>query len=192
VKVPSRLTPLPPGGGEVTYTYTVTNPGVVPMSNVIVLDDTCGPISGPFGVTNTNGLLNPGDTWVYACATNVPVSTRNIATVEGNGNRITALGYAFATVLVEAPALPNTGSVPIQQVQAQQGNRGSNVTTLQQFLIAQNEGHAAQTLADVGATGYFGPLTRAALVEFQTNAGISPALGNFGPITRAYVSAHYR
>lgn len=71
------------------------------------------------------------------------------------------------------------------------GSRGNNVTVLQQFLISQNKGAAAQALAKVGPTAYFGVLTRAALAEFQAKVGISPALGNFGAITRAYLSAHY-
>ena len=72
-----------------------------------------------------------------------------------------------------------------------QGGRGNNVMVLQQFLISQNIGSSAQALAKVGATAYFGALTRAALAEFQAKVGISPALGNFGPITRAYLSVHY-
>jgi len=71
-----------------------------------------------------------------------------------------------------------------------EGNRNNNVATLQQFLISQNKGQSARALAMVGATSYFGKLTRAALAEFQANVGISPALGNFGPITRNYISSH--
>lgn len=72
-----------------------------------------------------------------------------------------------------------------------EGNKNDDVATLQQFLISQNRGSAAQALARVGVTSYFGMLTRAALAEFQASVGISPALGNFGPITRNYVSIHY-
>ncbi|MDB5266398.1 MAG: hypothetical protein JWN89_213 [Parcubacteria group bacterium] len=71
------------------------------------------------------------------------------------------------------------------------GSRGSNVSTLQQFLISQNKGSAARALSSVGATSNFGVMTKAALAEFQMNVGIQPALGNFGPITRAYISAHF-
>lgn len=71
------------------------------------------------------------------------------------------------------------------------GNSGNDVKILQEFLISQNKGSEAQALAKVGATSYFGVLTRAALAEFQANVGINPPLGNFGPITRAYLSAHY-
>jgi uncharacterized repeat protein (TIGR01451 family) len=111
-KVPSRLTPFPFGGGAVTYTYTVTNPGVVPMGNVTVADNKCAPVTYVSGDTNNNNLLDPGEAWVYACRTNVTASTMNTATAEGTANGITAIGYAFATVLVAAPGLPNTGFPP--------------------------------------------------------------------------------
>ncbi|MEI6627469.1 MAG: peptidoglycan-binding domain-containing protein [bacterium] len=68
------------------------------------------------------------------------------------------------------------------------GSRGNDIKSLQQFLIDNNAGKAAQTLARVGSTSYFGPLTRAALAEYQKSVGIKPASGNFGPITRAYLS----
>jgi hypothetical protein len=116
IKVPSRLTPFPFGGGNVKYTYTVTNPGVVAMHDVVVTDDKCGPVSRVIGGTtangNNNGLLNPGESWTYTCQTNVPVSTSNVATAQGTANGFTARGYAFATVLVAAPGLPNTGFPP--------------------------------------------------------------------------------
>jgi hypothetical protein len=112
VKVPSRLIPFPYGGGDVTYTYTVTNPGVVAMHNVAVTDNKCSPVSYASGDANSNGLLDPGETWTYTCKTNVQASTRNVATAEGKANGFTALGYAFATVLVSAPGLPNTGLPP--------------------------------------------------------------------------------
>jgi peptidoglycan hydrolase-like protein with peptidoglycan-binding domain len=67
------------------------------------------------------------------------------------------------------------------------GDSGTDVTALQTFLIQQNKGPAAQALAAVGATGYFGPLTRAALAEYQAAVGIAPAVGYFGPITRAHL-----
>lgn len=70
-------------------------------------------------------------------------------------------------------------------------SRGNDVRILQEFLISQNKGQAAQVLANVGATAYFGDLTRGALAEFQSRVGITPALGNFGPITRAYLSTRY-
>jgi uncharacterized repeat protein (TIGR01451 family) len=116
VKVPSRLVPFPFGGGTVTYTYTVTNPGMVPLNNVSVTDNRCSPVNYLSGDVNGNGLLDPGEVWTYACSTNITNSTTNTATAEGSANGLTAIGYAFATVLVSAPVstpgLPNTGFPP--------------------------------------------------------------------------------
>lgn len=211
IKVPSRLTPFQQGGGDVTYTYTVANPGVIAMHDVSMSDDHCSPIALLSGDTNGDTLLDPDESWIYSCQMHIATSTRNVATVQGKGNGLTAFGYAFTNVLVQGTessallvpgaliqALASAMSVPStvssQQVKTitvslVQRDRGESVTLLQQFLMAQ-QGPAAEVLAAVGATGYFGDLTRAALAEYQRNAGISPAIGNFGPITRAYIQAH--
>lgn len=96
--------------------------------------------------------------------------------------------------ITSAPLLPSASAFG-QKVQTivtnlGKGNKNNNVAVLQQFLISQNKGSAALVLSRVGATAYFGEMTRAALAEFQANVGISPALGNFGPITRAYLGSH--
>jgi len=69
----------------------------------------------------------------------------------------------------------------------QVGSKGDDVNLLQNFLITQNAGPAAQALAANGATTYFGNLTMQALAEYQQSIGISPAAGYFGPKTRAYL-----
>jgi peptidoglycan hydrolase-like protein with peptidoglycan-binding domain len=66
------------------------------------------------------------------------------------------------------------------------GVSGADVNALQNFLISQNKGAAAAALKNHGATNYFGPLTKAALAEFQASAGL-PATGYFGPLTKAYL-----
>jgi hypothetical protein len=63
------------------------------------------------------------------------------------------------------------------------GSKGSEVSSLQSFLIAKNAGADAGRLAAVGATGNFGLLTKKALMEFQKSAGIVPASGYLGPKT---------
>jgi peptidoglycan hydrolase-like protein with peptidoglycan-binding domain len=67
-------------------------------------------------------------------------------------------------------------------------DRGAEVTALQQFLISQASGPAAEQLKAHGVTTVFGFLTYNALVEFQKKAGIVPASGYFGPKTRAYIN----
>jgi hypothetical protein len=63
------------------------------------------------------------------------------------------------------------------------GSTGDDVVALQQFLISSGYPISA------GATGYFGLQTQAALAKFQSDHGITPALGYFGPITRALVNS---
>ena len=63
------------------------------------------------------------------------------------------------------------------------GSNGAQVTALQTWLIAKGYSIPA------GATGYFGPQTKAALAAYQVASGITPAAGYFGPITRAKVNA---
>ncbi|MBA3550966.1 peptidoglycan-binding protein [Patescibacteria group bacterium] len=61
------------------------------------------------------------------------------------------------------------------------GSRGADVTSLQAWL-------AAGGFLMVAPTGYYGPLTKAALASYQASVGITPAVGYFGPITRAYIA----
>lgn len=67
------------------------------------------------------------------------------------------------------------------------GSNGSDVRALQLYLIQNMVGSAAQALKAHGATNYFGPLTKGALIEFQKAKGIKPAAGYFGPVTRTFV-----
>ena len=67
-------------GNQVAFTYIVTNPGPVALTNVVVMDDNQTPVNtaddfpatavlqvGGFNVgdANTDGLLNPGEQWKY-------------------------------------------------------------------------------------------------------------------------------
>jgi peptidoglycan hydrolase-like protein with peptidoglycan-binding domain len=65
---------------------------------------------------------------------------------------------------------------------------GSDVQALQIFL--NNHGYKI-SLSGPGSPGnettYFGPLLQQALANFQTAEGISPASGYFGPVTRARI-----
>ena len=88
-------------------------------------------------------------------------------------------------------ATPSAGgaSTDVPAGDLTQGSSGTAVVSLQTFLIAQASGPAATRLAGAGATGYFGPITQAALAEYQIAAGISPASGYYGPSTRALVES---
>lgn len=104
---------LPPAGGGVTYTYTVTNPGPAPLSNVTVVDDKCtglpGRVSGYSGDLNQNKILESNETWTFTCQTNLNQTTLNTGTAEGSGSGLTATDSSSVTVVVSTPGLPNTG-----------------------------------------------------------------------------------
>ncbi|MEO5974104.1 MAG: ice-binding family protein [Ilumatobacteraceae bacterium] len=131
VKTPNRFI-LPFGGGSVTYTYTVTNPGVVAIGNVAIADNLCKAISARSGDLNDNNLLDLTETWLYACTMKITSTTLNTVTVTGSSNGLTATDIAFATVVVAAPVastiatpgFPNTGIGPDDQ------NTPWNVITL--------------------------------------------------------------
>jgi hypothetical protein len=55
-------------GYTLHYQYQVCNPGQVPLSNVDVTDDTCENVQYVSGDDSPpNGLLDPGETWLYTC-----------------------------------------------------------------------------------------------------------------------------
>lgn len=122
-KVPNPLI-LPVGGGMVTYTEKITNPGTVALSNVKLTDDKCSPMKYVDGDTNVNLKLEPNETWTYTCQTNLSETTLNTATATGEANGITIRDFALATVVVptstptlspaapEVPKLPRTGVDP--------------------------------------------------------------------------------
>ena len=117
VKKPSTFTLLAPGG-PVTYTYTVTNPGTAPLSNVSITDDKCtglpGRVLGHPGDINKNNLLESNESWSFTCQTNLAKTTTNTAIASGEANGLTVRDLAVATVVVAAvvPGLPNSGIAP--------------------------------------------------------------------------------
>lgn len=58
------------------------------------------------------------------------------------------------------------------------GSMGGDVSVLQQFLVN------VEAYPEALVTGYFGPLTQAAVQRFQTEQNISPTSGHFGPLTK--------
>jgi uncharacterized repeat protein (TIGR01451 family) len=137
VKTPN-ISLLPYGGGTVTYTYEVSNPGMVSLHYVQVTDNKCNGVSYVSGDVNDDDTLDVNETWTYTCKADLDVTTKNTVTATGNANNETAIDYAFVTVVVaprpaivvpvihssapaeptapvptpEVPLLPNTGVGP--------------------------------------------------------------------------------
>jgi len=59
-------------GDIITYTYTVTNAGDVPLSAVAVSDDLAGAAVYVSGDTNTDGFLDLDETWIFTANYDVP------------------------------------------------------------------------------------------------------------------------
>jgi predicted Rdx family selenoprotein len=98
------------GGGQVTYTYVVTNTGTSAQSNIFLEDDQLGPLAGPFS-------LNPAQMFTYSTTTGLTTTTTNIGTVyvdNGSGRECEAMSQPV-TVTVAAPPncveWANAGSV---------------------------------------------------------------------------------
>ncbi len=102
---------LPAEGGQITFTYRVNNPGVVPLSDVTVADDKCSILSGRLGDINYNNLLDTNEVWIYACSAILRQTTTNTVRVEAFANGLRAVGEATITVVVDqsVPSLPDTG-----------------------------------------------------------------------------------
>ena len=96
-----------------------------------------------------------------------------------------ALPDSIAAALASIPETKAAGSAALPAGDLAIGSTGLEVIRLQQYLISKATGAAASRLAIAGATGYFGAMTEAALIEYQKSVGITPASGYFGTLTRA-------
>ena len=98
---------LPATGGLVTFTYTVINPGTVPLENVTVTDDKCSQVHVVSGDANGNGVMDTFETWTYSCQQTLLVTTTNTATARGQANGLTATDTSVVSVvLVQSYVLP--------------------------------------------------------------------------------------
>jgi uncharacterized repeat protein (TIGR01451 family) len=110
-------------GGRVTYTYLVTNPGVGELSDVVLTDDKCSPVSFVSGDTDGDSKLDTGETWRYTCVITAGAGAgalTNVATVtakDPTGGSVSATDTETITV-VEAVFLEQQPSVPgaVEQV----------------------------------------------------------------------------
>jgi hypothetical protein len=55
-------------GDQATFTYKVTNTGNVKLSNPVVTDDKCAPVTR---VQDGQTSFDPGDVWTYTCTTTI-------------------------------------------------------------------------------------------------------------------------
>lgn len=153
----SPSTPTVLAGGDVTYTFAVSNVGDVGLDVVSPTDDKCAPLAFVDGDANGNGLLDGAntaapETWFYECTRSVgipeapAVADDNSVTVIG----IDPLGNSFAasdtaSVGVIDPAIALSKRVSSELVPA-----GSNVVyTFEVSNAGRSPVEADDVLADV-------------------------------------------
>lgn len=107
VKVPTPLT-LPFAGGSVTYAYTVSNIGIVPMHAITINDNKCSTVNYVSGDINNNSIMEVSEKWIYTCTKTVSQTETNTVTVRGLGPLLSLDAYdvASATVVVGVPLIP--------------------------------------------------------------------------------------
>lgn len=92
-----------------------------------------------------------------------------------------ALAFALALSVVAPVATSAQSMTNAFNTNLKLGARGADVVALQSFL----ESKGLLTMPAGVAKGYFGGLTKSAVVAFQISKGVTPASGYFGPLTRA-------
>jgi len=107
---------------------------------------------------------------------------------------ITVLNAQVNTTPISSTSRQGINGCPAIARMLQRGSEGSDVTTLQEFFI--EIGYMPSSLVNSGATGYFGPLTEAAVERWQSSHSIvssgtaaSTGYGAVGPRTRASLAA---
>ncbi|MFH0890776.1 MAG: hypothetical protein V1856_01955 [Candidatus Liptonbacteria bacterium] len=107
---------LPVGGGEITFTYKVNNPGIVPLGDVVVVDDKCRAMSGKLGDVNQNNLLDVNEVWIYTCTASLVETTTNTVNVSALANGLRAFSEATITVTVDTPIADFVPGLPGQPI----------------------------------------------------------------------------
>jgi hypothetical protein len=103
-------------GDTVTFSFAVTNNGNTPLTDVVVTDDRCAPVTRVSG----DDVLDPGETWMYACSKQIPAGhkigdenpIRNVATASGKdqlGKTVTSTDDHLVRVLHPAIDIEKTG-----------------------------------------------------------------------------------
>lgn len=106
-------------GDTITYTYTVTNPGNVSLSNVSVTDDMTGYVPYQSGDTDNDGRLDTDETWIFTATYNVtaddvsPLVNNAAAAGTYAGSQIIAWDNASVDILRPDIALNKTAD-PVQ------------------------------------------------------------------------------
>ncbi|MFZ2038725.1 MAG: ice-binding family protein [Minisyncoccia bacterium] len=138
---------------------------------------------------NTSGLsstINTGDTLVVTAQDGVTTKTYTLTvrTYSGSSSHTSTETPATTTTTTTTPSTTTTTTTTSTthrfNTDLTLGSTGNDVVELQKALVAKG-----LLVMPAGVSmGYFGNLTRLALINYQLENGITPAVGYFGPLTR--------
>lgn len=146
--------------------------------------------AGEFFYTSYPKMLNNNKTWAHS-VTAVDTATINgkhyiviedSADYEANYRKFIDRNFFTRCYLARYPL-----SFKFEPVQSDKPVFNGSIKSLQDIL--KYEGFMA---SNVQSTGYFGDLTKQALIKFQLSKGISPAVGFFGTVTKNYLLVNYK
>ena len=121
------------GIDTVTYTFTVTNGGNTPLSSVSVTDPLLGGLltATPSGDTNTNGVLDITETWVYVQDYSVTQSDIDTGSIT---NQATATGEGVEGIVTDLSGDTITDDTPTVTVVCQEA--GISLVMISEILFA--------------------------------------------------------
>jgi peptidoglycan hydrolase-like protein with peptidoglycan-binding domain len=133
-----------------------------------------------FGLS-ADGILTAATKNALLARTSTPSKTTAVTTSVPTelDSKAAVAALLLAEILSVTKQIPNVATNDLGS-----GAEGAEVSLVQTYLILNASGDAHTKLKLAGATGYFGPVTEAALREFQASKGIAPT-GMYDSSTRA-------
>jgi hypothetical protein len=186
-KTPS-VTDVCSQGGQVTYTYVVSNPGGVAISGSVVDDNGTPGITGDDVTVGTYNNLAPGASAQYTLVRTISSTTTNTATTTATTTAgLSDSDTASATVTAHTCTIDITKSPSVTDVCTQ----GGEVTYT---YVVTNTGdffNASGTVTDdvLGAIGSFGPLAPGASATLTKTATITATTVNTGTANATFADA---
>lgn len=147
---------------------------------------TLNPVTSSTSVSSTTTSTSTSTTATPTPAPTTTASTPSSSSGQASSPQATTTTTVNPTTVTVSTNASSFGkSINAISGNLKTGRTGDSVKTLQQFLIAQHVG--GQALISFGADGQFGPVTRAALIQWQSSHDLV-ADGILGPMTKAKIS----